>query len=141
MADWTSRAAPSILRSSANWSVMSVEPSVLTDVISLMPAIRPSVRSSGVATVAAIVSGLAPGSLALTRIVGKSTCGSGETGSQLKATIPASMIASVTRTVATGRRMKISENFTGSLRHNPAEPSMAWVAVFSNRLASLSKYR
>ena len=41
---------------------------------------RPSVRSSGVATVAAIVSGLAPGSEAETEIVGKSTCGSGATG-------------------------------------------------------------
>ncbi len=42
----------------------------------------PNARSSGAATLAAIVSGLAPGSDALTRIVGKSTCGSGETGSK-----------------------------------------------------------
>ena len=35
----------------------------------------------GVATVAAIVSGLAPGRLALTVMVGKSTCGNGDTGS------------------------------------------------------------
>ena len=43
---------------------------------------RPNCRSSGVATAEAIVSGLAPGSAAPTpEIVGKSTCGSGETGS------------------------------------------------------------
>ena len=42
---------------------------------------RPSERSSGVATEDAIVSGDAPGSEALTIITGKSTCGSGATGS------------------------------------------------------------
>ena len=67
-----------------------VEPSELDDVISVTPAMRPSERSSGVATVAAIVSGLAPGSDADTEIVGKSTCGSGETGSRRNAATPAS---------------------------------------------------
>ena len=47
-----------------------------------MPAMRPNCRSSGVATDEAMVSGLAPGRLAFTWIVGKSTCGSGETGSK-----------------------------------------------------------
>ena len=42
---------------------------------------RPNCRSSGVATADAIVSGLAPGRLADTEMVGKSTCGSGDTGS------------------------------------------------------------
>ena len=42
---------------------------------------RPKRRSSGVATDDAIVSGLAPGSAALTWMVGKSTRGSGATGS------------------------------------------------------------
>ncbi len=42
--------------------------------------ISPRWRSSGVATLVAMVSGLAPGSWALTEMVGKSTCGSGETG-------------------------------------------------------------
>ena len=42
----------------------------------------PSERSSGVATLDAIVSGLAPGRLALTTITGKSICGSGDTGSR-----------------------------------------------------------
>ena len=65
---------------------------------------RPSARSSGVATVAAIVSGLAPGSDACTEIVGKSTCGSGDTGSSVKAIAPASATPSVSSVVATGRR-------------------------------------
>ena len=45
------------------------------------PAIWPNWRSSGVATVDAMVSGLAPGNCAVTWMVGKSTCGSGATGS------------------------------------------------------------
>ena len=75
----------------------------LGEVISVTPAMRPSERSRGVATVAAIVSGLAPGRLADTEIVGKSTCGNGETGSNRNAVIPASMIASINRVVAIGR--------------------------------------
>ena len=46
----------------------------------MTPAMRPNCRSSGVATEEAMVSGLAPGRPALTWIVGKSTCGSGDTG-------------------------------------------------------------
>ena len=61
--------------------VMPVVPSWLTDVIWLMPDMRPNCRSSGVATEDAMVSGLAPGSEAPTEITGKSTCGKGETGS------------------------------------------------------------
>ncbi len=66
----TSIAAASMLRSRSNCSTMRVCPSELFDVIWLTPAILPSARSSGVATVAAIVSGLAPGSEAETEIVG-----------------------------------------------------------------------
>ena len=66
----TSRAAPSMSRLKSNCSVMRVEPSELDEVISVTPLMRPSERSSGVATVAAIVSGLAPGSDACTEIVG-----------------------------------------------------------------------
>ena len=54
----------------SNCKVTRVEPSELDDVISVMSAMRPSERSSGVATVAAIVSGLAPGNDACTDIVG-----------------------------------------------------------------------
>ncbi len=44
------------------------------------PAIVVNCRSSGVATAEAIVSGLAPGSAAVTWIVGKSTFGRSDTG-------------------------------------------------------------
>jgi hypothetical protein len=47
-----------------------------------MPAIVENCFSRGVATAAAMVSGLAPGSWAETWIVGKSTLGSEETGSR-----------------------------------------------------------
>ena len=52
------------------------------------------------------MSGLPPGSVACTEMVGKSTCGSGETGSRPKAKPPASAIPMVSSVVATGRRMK-----------------------------------
>ena len=60
----TSRAAPSRLRLRSNWMEMRDEPSELTEVISVTPAISPRRRSSGAATVAAMVSGSAPGRLA-----------------------------------------------------------------------------
>ncbi len=56
-------------------------PTELAEVISVTSAICPRWRSSGLATLVATVSGLAPGSCACTEMVGKSTCGSGETGS------------------------------------------------------------
>src|SRR5271156_4454703 len=67
----TSRPAASMLRLRSNWSVMLVEPNVLVDVISLMPAMRPNCRSRGVATEDAMVSGLAPGRLVEIMIDGK----------------------------------------------------------------------
>ncbi len=79
------------------------------DVISVTPAMRPSWRSSGVATDVAMVSGLAPGSDAWTTMVGKSTCGRGETGSRANATRPASAMPKVRSVVAMGRLMKSSE--------------------------------
>ena len=81
-------------------------PSELDEVISVTPAILPKARSSGVATVAAMVSGLAPGNCAVTCIVGKSTCGNGDTGNRLNPSSPASTSPSVSNTVATGRRTK-----------------------------------
>ena len=50
-----------------------VDPCELHERISLTPAIVPSDRSSGVATLLAIVSGLAPGRFALMAMTGKST--------------------------------------------------------------------
>ena len=75
----TSRAAASIFRRSRT-ARDSVAPSELTEVISFSPAMRPNCRSSGVATAEAMVSGLAPGSEAVTVMVENSTCGSGATG-------------------------------------------------------------
>src|SRR4030095_9666944 len=94
-----------MLRSRSNCSVMLVEPSELDDVISVTAAMRPNCRSSGVATDDAIVSGLAPGSDAEIEIVGKSTCGSGDTGSSVYAAAPARPIAAISSVVAIGRGM------------------------------------
>mgnify|MGYP007029159717 CR=1 FL=1 len=57
-------------RSKSNCKLMRVLPWDEVDVISLTPAMLPKARSSGVATVAAMVSGLAPGKLACTEIAG-----------------------------------------------------------------------
>ena len=70
MAACTSRAALSTVRLRSNCSVTRVLPCVEREVISVTPAMAPSARSSGVATVAAMVSGLAPGRLAETEMVG-----------------------------------------------------------------------
>ena len=59
-----------MLRLSANWSEIEVPPWVLVDVIVSIPGIVESSFSSGVATEDAIVSGLAPGRLALTEMDG-----------------------------------------------------------------------
>jgi len=61
-----------MLRSAANSSVIEVLPSVLLELIVTSPAIVENCFSSGSATEDAIVSGLAPGSDALTLIVGVS---------------------------------------------------------------------
>jgi hypothetical protein len=76
----TSRAAPSTLRLRSNCSRIRVCPSELRDVISVRPGISPSRRSSGAATVAAMISGSAPGRVAVTEMVGKSTVGMLATG-------------------------------------------------------------
>ena len=111
MAACTSRAAASILRFRSNCSVILVAPRELDEVISVTAAMRPNWRSSGVATEDAIVSGLAPGRPALTEIVGKSTCGSGDTGKSRNATAPASATAVDKSVVATGLRINGSEIF------------------------------
>ncbi len=67
---------------SSNCRVMLVAPSELTEVIWLIPGMSENWRSSGVATLDAMVSGLAPGSAALIWTVGKSTSGRDETGSR-----------------------------------------------------------
>ncbi len=111
IAPCTSTAAPSRLRLSANSSVICVEPSELTDVICSSPEMVENWFSSGVATEAPIVSGLAPGSCAVTSSVGKSTFGRSLTGSSRYATRPNSAIAAMSRLVAIGRVMKPWEIF------------------------------
>ncbi len=81
---------------------MLVAPSRLTEVISLIPGTALSWTSSGVAIADAIVSGLAPGRLALIWIVGNSAWGRGATGSRGKANTPSSTTPTVNRIVATG---------------------------------------
>src|SRR5947209_18411619 len=66
----TSWAAASMLRLRLNCRVIEVEPCEFVELIESMPAIPENCLSRGVATDAAIVSGLAPGKLALTLIVG-----------------------------------------------------------------------
>ena len=112
MAAWTSAAAESSLREVANCSVTDVLPSELDEVIESSPSMVENSRSSGVATDAAIVSGLAPGSDACTRMVGKSTFGSALTGRRKYARMPNSRIPTITSVVATGRLMNKPEMFT-----------------------------
>src|SRR5437870_2150289 len=77
----TSTAAPSILRVRSNCSVTWVDPRVLTEVMESSPEIPENCRSSTVATADAMVEGDAPGKLALTLSVGKSTFGRSATDS------------------------------------------------------------
>src|SRR6266446_9038982 len=102
-----------MLRLSPNCRVIRLDPRVLDEVISVTSAITPRWRSSGVATVVAIVSGLAPGICAKTEIVGKSTCGSGDTGSLKNANTPASATPIVNSVVATGRSMNGVDRLIG----------------------------
>ena len=81
IAAWMSCAAASMLRLRSNCTVIWVCPSTLTEVSCATPGISANCRSSGCATEEAMVSGLAPGRLVLIRMVGKSTRGSGATGS------------------------------------------------------------
>jgi hypothetical protein len=60
-----------------------------------------------------MISGLAPGSWADTDMVGKSTCGNGETGSTRNAETPDKTSAVVSSVVAMGRLMNGAEKFTG----------------------------
>ena len=89
---------------------MRVEPCELFERISLTPAIVPSARSSGVATVDAIVSGLAPGRLALDRrSPGSRSAAAARPRSSVKADRAASTIDRFSSVVATGRLMKGEE--------------------------------
>ena len=111
IAAWTSRAAPSIFRLRSNWRIIVDPPLELLDVISLIPAILANWRSSGAASELAAVFGSAPGSEALTKIVGNSTFGSGAIGRKHAARIPPARMPAARSDVATGRRINGSEKF------------------------------
>src|SRR6185312_7966287 len=81
----------------------------LEEVISVTPATWLNWRSSGVATEEAMSSALAPGNPADTEMVGKSTCGSGDTGSTVNPIAPAFATATVSSVVATGLRINGAE--------------------------------
>ena len=76
----TSWAAESMFFDRSNCRVIWVEPFELVEVICETPLISENCRSSGVATLDAMVSGLAPGRAAWIWMVGKSTCGRAATG-------------------------------------------------------------
>ena len=109
MAAWTSWAAASMSRSRANCSVIWVLPSELAELIESTPAMVENSFSSGFATDAAIVCGLAPGSPADTEIVGKSTFGRSFTRSSRYAMIPKMRMPAMTIVVITGRLMNSPE--------------------------------
>jgi hypothetical protein len=111
MAACTSRAAPLMSRSMSNCRMIRVEPWLERLLMVLTPAITPRERSRGVATLDAMISGLAPGSEALTTMTGKSMFGSGDTGSKPKLMPPSSMMARLSSMVATGRLMNGPERF------------------------------
>src|ERR1700756_3172920 len=100
--------------------VIEVVPRPLVEVISVTPAMCPNWRSRGVATEEAMISALAPGRLPLTEMVGKSTCGRGETGRTVKAMAPAMAMATVSRVVATGRWMNGAETFMSAPQYQSA---------------------
>jgi hypothetical protein len=91
--------------------VIEVLPCAFVEVMESMPAIVENCFSSGVATAEAMVSGLAPGTFAETRTVGKSTFGRSLTGRSRYPAIPTNRMESMTRVVMTGRRMESSEIF------------------------------
>src|ERR1700737_2957526 len=110
----TSNAAASMLRVRSNWMKIAVG-GAGRDVEDSdeMPAMVESCRSIGPATDAAMVSALAPGKVAVTAMVGKSTLGSAETGSRRKPNTPNAMIDAVISVVITGRRIQSSESVIG----------------------------
>ena len=77
----TSCVATVELRVRLNCSVIWLVPSELTEIMLVRPWISPNWRSSEAVIRVATVCGLAPGSCVVTSMVGKSTCGSAETGS------------------------------------------------------------
>src|SRR5215510_9657846 len=89
---------------------MAVVPCDELDDIEETPAMVESWRSMMPATEAAIVSALAPGNVAVTAMVGKSTLGRADTGRRRNPNTPKAMIVAVISVVMTGRRIQSSES-------------------------------
>src|SRR5579885_682881 len=100
-----------MLRLRSNCKVIWQEPCELVEFILSSPAMVVNCRSRGVATADATVSALAPGKLALTVTVGKSTAGRSLTERVEKAISPKMTTAAITRVVITGLRMKSFDRF------------------------------
>src|SRR5471032_787941 len=102
-------------RSWSNSRVTRVWPRVDDELITATSEIVANCFSSCVATEEAMFLALAPGSTAVTWIVGVSNCGSAAMGMSPYAKTPATTVAADSRTVITGRRMKTSEKFISGL--------------------------
>ncbi|MNN50418.1 hypothetical protein D3C81_1650030 [compost metagenome] len=99
-----------MLRSLLNSIVMLELPSVLDELMTVTPGIVANCFSSCVATEAAMVSGLAPGSVAVTWITGELKLGSAAMGIVGYSTMPVTMTARHSSTVMTGRRIQSSDS-------------------------------
>ena len=95
----------------------------LVELIEVTPAIVANCFSSGSATADAMVSGLAPGRLATTWMVGKSIFGRSLTGRNRYAIIPNIRMANMTSAVMTGRLMNSSDRF---MRASPIRSRSGW---------------
>ena len=126
----TSCAAASMLRLRSNCSTIVVAPSALSEVICVTPAIWPNWRSSGAATVDAIVSGA--GARQVSRRPGWSESRPAAAARPAATGTPRcrrSASAAISSEVAIGRRMKGSEMFMGA---SPAAAS--WLDVIDRRI-------
>src|SRR3984885_1672172 len=104
-----------------NWVTNNEVPTILVEVNSVTPAIVAKRRSSGSATVEAMISGLAPAMFACTTMTGKVTFGSGATGRWKYASTPDNAMAIANKLVATGRLMNSDGMLTpGSRPQAPA---------------------
>src|SRR6202035_2018530 len=100
MAACTSWVAPSMSRLRSNCSEIWLTPNELVDCIDDSEGICPRWRSNGAVIRDALTSALAAGNLLVTCTVGKSTCGSADTGSAqypsappINSAIPSSEVA------------------------------------------------
>src|SRR5262249_56922025 len=88
---------------------VGVVPCAGVDVSAVTRGMVERCRWIGPATEAAIVSGLAPGKVAVIWMVGKSTAGNAATASSRYAKAPKTISDAVISVVITGRRMQASE--------------------------------